>query len=103
MSPRSGGRPSACPAETVVDSLNRYDRAELPPHGLPDQAVPVGRGGRNVIRVHALTFRYTPPKGPAAAAVTGVGKVMILVQLTLAGELDIVWRRQGARDQAGVE
>jgi hypothetical protein len=35
--------------------------------------------------------------------VTGVGKVLIQVQLTLAGELDIVWRRPGARDQAGAE
>jgi hypothetical protein len=86
-----------------VDWLNRYDRAELPPQGLPDQTVRVGRRGRNVIRVHAVNFRYTPPKGPAAGAVTGVGKVAILVQLTLAGELDIVWRRQGVRDQAGAE
>ncbi|HEX9499984.1 MAG TPA: hypothetical protein VF926_16780, partial [Mycobacterium sp.] len=78
---------------------NRYDRAELPPQGLPDQTVPVGRRGRNVIRVHAVNFRYTPPKGPAAGAVTGVGKVTILVQLTLAGELDIVaqWNRRAAR------
>jgi hypothetical protein len=39
--------------------------------------------------VRTWTFRYAPPKGPVAGAVTGVGKVAVSVRLGFDGELDV--------------
>jgi hypothetical protein len=53
--------------------------------------------------MRSLNFRYLPPKGPVAAAATGVGKVAITVRLTFDGELEVGWRRQGTRERADAE
>jgi hypothetical protein len=53
--------------------------------------------------VRTWAFRYTPPKGPVAGAVTGVGKVAISVRLGFDGELDVVRHRDSTRKQASAE
>jgi hypothetical protein len=53
--------------------------------------------------VRTWAFRYTPPKGPVAGAVTGVGKVAVSVRLGYDGELDIVRHRDSTRKQASAE
>jgi len=53
--------------------------------------------------VRTWAFRYTPPKGPVAGAVTGVGKVAVSVRLGFDGELDIVRHPGSTKKQASAE